>query len=298
MRFLAAAAIVLIAFQPARADDQVRRALDRLAEEAAAFRALAPKVIAEETLRQKALKPEKRRFSPHLGDAPAQSPGWQEREIVSEYAFATLASDADALRELRRPVSVDGRSVIESDRAVARLAASLRSSDDRAKRKLLEEFEKLGLIGTASDFGQLILLFGRRDLDKFDIQTLGERMIGADRALVLRYRQTTGQGLTIWDGRKSFHREIGGELWFREPDLLPVKITLATSQGGPADGIREEAEVIYEMTAMGGVMPAAVVHREVRGGRQTAENRYTYSGFRKFGATTDVHYPGAEANPK
>src|SRR5579871_1237050 len=147
-----------------RADEQTQKMAARVSEEAEAFAKLAPEVLGTETLHQKAQKPATR-FHPRVGTA-ATNPGpvWKERTVVSEYGFATLADDQGALRELRQVVSVDGRKVEDTKKAQESLAKVITAKDDTRKKEVLKQFEKVGLIGAVTDFGQLILLFGRREL--------------------------------------------------------------------------------------------------------------------------------------
>src|SRR5690242_11335959 len=98
-----------------RADDQTQKMAARLREEADAFRRLAPQVLSQETLVQRAQKP-RSRFRPRIG-AAAQGPPpleWQERRIVSEYGFAEFAGEEQTVHELRQAVSVDGHKVGDS----------------------------------------------------------------------------------------------------------------------------------------------------------------------------------------
>ena len=91
------------------AEPLTQKLLARLAEEASAFEQAAPNLITEETLQQRAIKPEKHRFRPfHPVPAAPDPPEWQTREIRSEYAFATVG-DPPAIREIRKVTSVDGK---------------------------------------------------------------------------------------------------------------------------------------------------------------------------------------------
>ena len=274
-------------------DDTVRRALERLAQQAALFQRMAPDLVARETLDQRALKPVTRRFRPHLGATPPREPEWQTRAIVSEYGYATFDGD---IREFRKPVSVDSRPLPDSDRALQGLAEGIRSGDERGKRALLENFEKLGLIGTITDFGQIILLFGRQNQDNFELQPGEEQLLGADRALTLRFQQTDGPPvLTVWrDGKATRHR-VSGEILVRLPDFLPLRITVAAVAGSDRNAVREEATVEYVKSEYDVLVPAVVVHREFRAGQTTAENRFSYSPFRRFGSTSFIRFPNPGA---
>ena len=280
---------ILIASIAVRADDGVRRALDRLAEEAAAFQSIANDVIAREILRQRALKPVKKRFRPSFSDAPASSPEWQEREIESEYGFATMGG---GLREFRRPLAVDGRPVVAGAGTVEQLGSIIQGNDERARKRLLENFERLGLIGTATDFGQLLLMFDARGQQRFEFRASGTRLASAEPVLVISYRQLSGAGgITLWtDSDSGATAPAQGEIWTRASDGLPLRISIATVFRAKNGGIRQEAEVDYAATPLGVVLPVAVVHREYRAGGLTAENRFTYSRFRKFSTSSSIRF--------
>jgi hypothetical protein len=100
----------------------------------------------------------------------------------------------------------------------------------------------------------------------------------------LQYKQNGGpQRLTVWDRGRAVRAQIGGEVWVRESDLKPLRITLVSVRGEGTAAVREEAQVDYDVSRYGCVLPAAVTHREYRGTQMTAENRFTYSEFRKLG---------------
>jgi len=293
---ITAAAILLM---PLVAEDGVRQALDRVAEEASAFQSTAPDMLAVETLRQRAIKPVKKRFRPALGEAEVRGPEWQTREIVSEYGYARMGGSYGFLREFRRPTAVDGVDLPESRRSLDQLATIIRGRDERARRELLEDFEKLGLIGTAIDFGQLLLMFDRRNQENFEFRRAAPRMSGANRIRVIAYRQvnmTAATGITIWrDGKAQTGELVSGEIWCREGDGLPLRITIATVLGQGVKALRQEAEVDYAMSGFGVLVPAAVVHREYRSGGLAAENRFTYSTFRKFGSSSMISFEPSQS---
>src|SRR5580704_1782051 len=141
----------------------------RLSEEAAAFIKIAPDLLGTETLHQRALKPPSR-FHPRTGAAAAGAPPaqWIERDVVSEYGFAIFSESAGAVHELRQVISVDGKKVAETKKAQDSLAKAITGGDDEQKRAMLKEFQARGLSGAATDFGQVLLLFMRRDLERYE----------------------------------------------------------------------------------------------------------------------------------
>jgi hypothetical protein len=280
--------------------DPVQRMTARLSEEAAAFARIAPDVIGTETLRQRAIEVHHRRFHPHIvdPDEKPRGPEWQNREIVSEYSYSTLSDNPAAIREFRRVLTVDGRRVTKRNESPDLLAKSIRSGDDRIKHKLLEQFEKFGLIGTVTDFGQIILLFEGRNIEQYEFSVAGTRMMGADSVTVFRYKQIDGPDrLTVWDGSKETRQKTDGEIWVRQSDYMPLRITLNAERGLGQHAVREEAVVDYTMSPFGALLPVSVLHREYRAGALVAENRFSYSNFRKFGASTSIVFPVATPPP-
>jgi hypothetical protein len=166
----------------------------------------------------------------------------------------------------------------------------------------------------------MLLLFSGRELPRYEILYLREEYQGAARLLVFSYRQIDGEGLSVFDVPKSGPRggqadvqpndqpadqnnvrpidkprrmQIYGEIWVREVNYTPVRITLAASQGEGATLIREEARVDYVMSQWGVLVPQSAEHRELRAGNPVAENRFEYAPFRKFGASSDIQFQTA-----
>ena len=279
----------------AHADPLVQQMMERLSEEASVFARSAPDVIGQETLHQRALKPP-RRFHLRAGQAALEppKPEWQTREIVSEYGFSAFSDAPGVLHEFRRVVSVDGRKIEENGKALDALAKSVSSNDDNQKRRQLKQFEKYGLLGAATDFGQLILMFSRSQLDKFEFNAEGQRLIGAERTRVFSYKQLDGQQhLTVFAEGKALHERLQGEIWVRASDALPLRITLVSVRGEGARGVRDEAQVDYAMSRYGFELPVSVVHREFQASGLVAENRFEYVNFRRFGADAEIKFDPA-----
>jgi hypothetical protein len=281
-----------------RGDDRTQQLVASLSREADAFRKLAPNVVGLETLFQRAVKPPKGGFRIRVGASaqnPAQ-PAWQERRLLSEYSFASFAGEGGAIHELRRVTAVDGRTVQDSRKAQEELAAIVTATDDKRKKELLVQFEKYGLVGAVTDFGQLILLFTSGDVLHYEFTYRRVENQGNAHLLVFGYRQIDGpEGLTVIDGRRSSTPartlRIGGEVWVRENNFIPVRITLATGAGEDLDAeVREEASVDYAMSPYGALLPFWTEHKERRGGRVVAENQFSYADFRKFDASSDIKF--------
>lgn len=282
---------------PLLADDQTRKMTARVSEEAEAFRKIAIQVLGTEKLHQSAVKPPSR-FHPRVGNGAPPPPQWKERDVVSEYGFAALGGESGAVHELRQVTSVDGRKVEETKKAQDALAKAITASDDVRKKDAMKQLEKFGLTGAVTDFGQLLLLFGRREIDRYEFTYKGPMMIGYDRALVFSYKQLDGpEAVTLVEENKGDRIErlkIEGEIRVRASDNVPLQITMNAVQGEGSHAIREEAAVTYAMSRYGVLLPVSTEHRELRGGKVVAENRFTYTDFQKFGASSDIKFEVAK----
>jgi hypothetical protein len=315
----ACGAIALLFTANLRADERTQKLAQRLTEEASAFARLAPQLIGEETLHQRALKAPPR-FKPRIGDAAREKPkpAWQERTLVSEYTLALFSGDdasagAGTFHELRQVTSVDGKKIADSRKAQDMLARAVTSTDDQRRLQLLKDFERHGLLGAVTGVGPMLLLFSGRELPRYEILYLREEYQGAARLLVFSYRQIDGEGVSVFDLPKDRpakdqpntqsnnpppdqsnvqpkRLQIYGEIWVREVNYTPVRITLAASQGEGATLVREEARVDYVMSQWGALVPQSAEHRELRAGNPVAENRFEYAPFRKFGASSDIEF--------
>ncbi len=286
------ALLLLAAVSGPVGEDLISPILARVSEEAEVFRAIAPKTLAQEKLIQRAMLPPGR-FRPRLGDAALAPPPprYRTREVISEYGFSALKDRPGDLHEVRQVISVDGRRVASEEKARRRLVAGLESEDDREKQRLLEDFEKHGLRGAATDFGQVLLLFTRRRLADYRFSWAGAQMAGSERVVVLRFQQTGGSGsLTILGGRKMEHQPLEGELWVRAKDSLPVRVVLRSDRREGGRAVRDEASVGYTKTPFGSLAPAWVTHRETSGGQVVLEHRFEYSAYRMFSAASDIQF--------
>ncbi len=297
-------ALVLLALpvlQPAP-EVGVEAILERVAEEAEVFRNLAPKIIARETLRQRAQKP-LRRFRPRIGRSALEPPKMrvEERQIVSEYGFSAFREAPEALHEFRTVVSVDGRAVAGRAQARDRLTLGLTSDDDRIKRKLLSQFEQHGLLAAAVDFGQLILLFTRERRGEYEFELGGEQRLGSEPVLVVHYRQLEGPGaFTIFEGSRGYRARIEGELWVRRTDFVPLRIVIRGTVAGSGRGeVVHSGVVDYFPSAYGVLLPAAVRYEKLAGGAPLVESVASYGDFRMFAADAEIRFETAEpAEPR
>ena len=264
----------------------------RLSEEAEVFSQAARAVLSQETLTQRARKPAPR-VRLRIG-AAATAPPKEEfltREIISEYGYASFKDSPAALHEFRQVISVDGRQVLTREKARRTLTLGVRSADDNVKKQMLKDFEKHGLTGAATDFGQLILLFTKRRLPNYQFELAGQDRLGADTAAMLSFRQYGGNGaLTTFAGREALRTSLQGTIWLRMPDHLPLRIRLRSERREGEYVVKTEATVDYAMSPHGFILPAAVAHREMTEGKLLTENIFQYTPFRKFGAESELKF--------
>lgn len=289
----AASLLAAAGFQgpPPPRDGPIASILARVSEEAEVFRMTAPNMLAQETFQQRAFKPH--RFRPRLGNAALQppKPEYRTRVIVSEYGYSTFKDAPNALHEFRQVVSVDGRRLASQEKARRTLTIGLRSEDDALKKRMLENFEKHGLLGAVTDFGQILLLFGRRRLDDYTFRREGGGMVGAEAATILHFEQRGGSGaLLIFEKRTAIHRPLEGELWVRRSDSRPLRVVLRSSTKDGDRVTRHEATVDYDLSHHGVLVPVSVVHRQFVGPDLVVENVFRYSPFRLFSADTEMKF--------
>jgi hypothetical protein len=270
-----------------RGDDSTQKLVKRLGDEAAAFQKIAPQLVGRETMHQRALAPP--RFKMRVGDAAKQpqAADWKEHEIVSEYAFALLGRQ---IHELRQVTSVDGKRVAGETQAQDALAKLITASDEERQRRALQQLEKYGLRGGATDFGQILLLFSRGNVERYEFTAAGPRLMGTVATQVFHYQQLDGpQALTVFRGNSGAattiqRLSVQGEIWVREEDGLPVRITMTATNGSDDKTLREEATVDYAMSRFGTLLPVETTQRELRAGEEVAENKFGYRDFHRFEA--------------
>jgi len=275
-----------------RADELTKKMMARVSEEAEAFQRLASEVLGEETLHQRSMKPAGR-FHPRIGNAAPQ-PEYRERTIVSEYGLTAFGGDSSSLHEVRQVTSVDGKKIENTKKAQAALAKAITATDDARKKELLKQFEKYGLLGAVTDYGQALLLFTRRNMERYEFIASGTNSLNGQPVLVFEYRQIDGsEAITVIEENRNNQvkrMRIEGELWVASDSFVPVRIIMVATQGQEPDRVKEEASIDYAMSAYGALLPLKTQHQETRGGKITAENQFVYSNFKKFGASSGITF--------
>jgi len=275
------------------AQSDLKAILERVSEEAEVFQREAPNVVGRELLRHWAVQG-RPRFRPRLGAEPDSPPQRRtlSREIVSEYGYSALQAAPESLREFRQVISVDGKELKAPEKARLQLAQGMRSEDDRQRRRMLEEFERQGTVGAAVDFGQILLLFRRRALADYEFTPPASGgWLGAERVLRVPYRQkVSGDSLHLYRGREFQRLPLTGEIWVRESDHLPLRITFRTEVAEGEHAAVYLAEVDYRESRYAVMLPAGALVRKETAGETVMENRYEYSGFRKFTVDAEIRF--------
>src|SRR4051794_1945242 len=205
--------------------------LSRIAEEAEVLQQNAPKALTTETLQQRTLLPPSR-FRPRMGKSALEppKPRQQVREIVSEYSVGALKESASRnLTEFRQVISVDGRKVQSVESARHALSLGLKSEDDRARKRMLEDFARNGLVDVATDYGLILLAFTKRAQTDTQFVLAGEDLIGTEPVLVISWEQTaSGAGMLEFLGNQTNRRAMRGRLLVRKSDGLPLRVQVWT----------------------------------------------------------------------
>ncbi len=301
MKSMASAPVVfglILLISPAFAQTPLSKILARVSEEAEVLQQNAPRILTQETLEQRAVMPPSR-FRPRNESAAVGADSrLRIREIVSEYSFGALSGTvAHNLLEFRQVISVDGRAVQTPESARRALSAAIQSADDRARKRMLEEFAKNGLVDIATDYGLILLMFGSRAMNNIKITPLGTAWVGTEEALALAWQQTSSSGGALeFHGRESVRRALRGTLWVRASDGLPLRVNAWIEYTDPAKHlIRDDATVDYVLSAHGFLTPASVVHRHLVDGRMMTENLYRYEPFKLFTASSEIKFTDTPA---
>ena len=253
--------------------------IGQLTTQASRFWNTAPSWYCRETLRQSGPpvgKPVHHgiHFSEETRPNPADI---AHREIVSWYGFSSYTDNPEAVHEIRQVVSVDGKPAAHAQSA-DKFRKLLLGRDDDAKEELIKKFQTATMSDAPLDFGQLVMLFTRRAVDRFTFRLKGPDLIGAQRVTVFDYSQQAGGAALHLDDDKTL--PLAGTVALRDSDGAPVRITVVAARRNKNVETRDEAEVDYGEVAHGVILPAALVHRRFVNGVLRAEDRAQYTDWK------------------
>ncbi|MFN7919346.1 MAG: hypothetical protein U0Q16_04570 [Bryobacteraceae bacterium] len=290
------AAIALLLFA---ADPPLDRILERLSEEAEIFMRKAPRVVAKERLLHRGRKSPPR-FVPRVGAKSIEAAlGYVEREVVSEYGWAAMKEQPANLIEFRQVVSVDGKQVRKEEKARLALAMNMTSEDDRQRKRMLQDLEKHGMVGAATDFSQDILLFRRASLSNYGFRVMGPGKIGSTPTIVVEFLQKGGdETARVFAGRDMQRIKLGGEIQVRERDLLPMRISLRIPTKEDGLTVLHTGEIDYYQSRYGMLLPSAVRYKKLEGETILVENFAFYKEYKMFQVETDIKFTPDEAPPE
>jgi len=283
--------ILFLCLSASSAAQSLPEILSRISEEAEVLRHVAPAILSEETLTQRALKTRHRAVRFGAAAVKPVQPVFATREIASEYSFGYLQDAPEELHEFREVTSVDGKTVSPAADARHSLALGLTSASDHARKRMLEKFQKYGLTTAVVDFGPLLLLFTKTHLDEYRFNLAGTEHIGADQVRIVTYTQISGPNhMLVFQGHRAIHQPVAGRIYARMPDGLPLRVTIVESRQDGKVTYRDEASVDYTLNAQGYLAPAAVTHKGFAGDELLVEDDFRYAAFRKFGADAAIKF--------
>ena len=264
----------------------------RLASQAQSFAEQLPNLIGTEVLQQKSIS-YSTRMRIRVGDAALKpiQPKIRERKIRSELGYALRGKENPVWYELRKVIDVDGRTVMAPKKARERLAFGLKSDDERARLKMMEEFTKYGLDALATDYSLSLLLFRFGEIDKIRFEWKAQEFLGADRVSVYAFSRTDGgASVTVFDGKQAMQQPLSGLIWLRASDLRPLKIQLSSLITQNNVQISDEGIIEYTESKFGAVLPLSVNYVRRVNGVLMIETKYEYKDFQKFGADAELKF--------
>ena len=111
-------------------------------------------------------------------------------------------------------LTVDGLKWKSGKKDLSELAEQIGNRDVKNKANTLESYEQYGLRGFLSDAGQLILLFARHGIEKYDFVYDRSEIGAAGPMWVYKYSQLDGaQTLTIYGEKQPVRQRLAGEVW-------------------------------------------------------------------------------------
>jgi hypothetical protein len=269
-----------IAYAAAPGAGQTETVVARLAKEADAFEANAYRFAGMETLRQ--TQPAGTRVSRGPRGILTALPE-ATHEVVSEYGFVSADEPGGSLKEIRYVRTVNGLKWNKGKKELGQLANRIATRDAKSRVKTLESFEDYGLRGFLSDAGQLILLFARRGVEKYEFTFDREAIDPSGPVWIYRYRQLDGPAaFTIYGEKEQIRQKIAGEVWLSAGDGLPVRITLDSEYIVNGSPIRDITAVEYQMSEWGFLLPSHIDHRQFVDRELFVIDDFRYEGFKEI----------------
>lgn len=267
-------------FAEAPTNEDTRNFLARLTKEADRFERNAHRFMGVETLRQ--TQPQGTRFSTGPRGTITQLPE-AVHEIVSEYGWVSADEPGGSLKEVRLVLTVDGLKWKQGKKDLNALAGRIGTRDGKNRGKTLESYEDYGLRGFLSDSGQIILLFARNGVERYEFQFDRSENAGVlGNVNIYRYQQIDGgQALTIYGGKEPIRQKMKGEVWVRASDMLPLRVTLESNHSLDGNEIHDVTAVSYEMSRWGMLLPSHIDHRQYVDKRIFVVDEFSYDKFKE-----------------
>jgi hypothetical protein len=258
---------------------QNRAVLVRLGKEADNFERNAHRFTGTEMLRQ--TQPDGTRFGTGPRGITTKLPG-VVHEIVSEYGYVSSDEPGGSLKEVRIVLTVDGLKWKRGKKDLSALAERIGSHDAKNPARTLESYEDYGLRGFLSDAGQLILIFARHGIEKYDF-AYDRNEIGASGPIwVYKYTQLDGwQALTIYGEKETVRQRLAGEIWVQSSDLLPVRVTMQSERVVKDAKLRDVTLVDYEPSSWGLLLPSHIDHRQYVDQELFVIDEFFYTAFKQ-----------------
>jgi hypothetical protein len=260
--------------------EQTRAVLARLAKEADQFERNAHRFVGKETLKQ--VQPGGTRYSKGPRGISTRLPELI-REVVSEYGYISVDEPGGSLKEVRLVLTVDGAKWNKGKKDLSALASRIGTRDAKDRGKTLETYEDYGLRGFLSDAGQIILLFSRNGVEKYEFTFDRAESAGINGEVwIYRYRQLDGdQALTIYGGEEPIRHRMRGEYWVRAADMTPFRVTLDSTHLINKSEIRDITMVDYKMSRWNILLPAQIDHRQYVDKQLFVIDQFSYSDFKQ-----------------
>ncbi len=272
--------VLSTAFAQQPTSSQTRAILNRLGKEADRFERNAHRFIGSEMLRQ--VQPAGTRYSTGPRGVNTKLPE-VTRVVVSEYGYISSDEPGGSLKEVRLILTVDGQPWKQGKKDLNSLASRIGTRDAKNYSKTLESYEDYGLRGFLSDAGQIILLFSRGGVDKYEFtfdRKEEDGIVGP--VFVYQYRQIDGdQGLTIYGQNEPIRHRMRGEYWVRTADLTPYRVTLDSTHLVKQSEIRDITMVDYQMSQWGLLLPSKIEHKQFVDKQTFVIDEFTYSDFKQ-----------------